>query len=79
LKYALLTTLYASDDRNPRLFYNNGGRPILSEDKFIFSSTMTSKIIGKQRTHSYTYLIIITSEMIFIVFSANLFQAIFEK
>jgi hypothetical protein len=47
---------------------------------FIFSRTITSKIFGKQRaTCSYTDLIIISSEMIFIFFSAKNFQAVFEK
>jgi hypothetical protein len=60
-----------------------GGRPILSEDKFIFTRTITSKICEKQRaTAVHTRglkVIIITSEMIFIIFSANFFQAILKN
>jgi hypothetical protein len=57
----------------------HGGCPILSSDKFIFSRTIVSYNIWKTMCYSCTYLTIITSEMIFIVFSANFVQAIFEK
>jgi hypothetical protein len=48
------------------------GRPISSSEKYIFSRTIASKMFGKM-CYSCTYLIIITSEMIFIVFSAIFF------
>jgi hypothetical protein len=52
-----------------------GGRSILSSDNFIFSRTNTSKIFGKQcATAVHTF-----SKMLFQVFSANFFKAIFEK
>jgi hypothetical protein len=50
-----------------------GGRPILAEDEFTFSRTITSKIFGKQRVTAVHTSLIITSEMIFIGFSANFF------
>jgi hypothetical protein len=52
---------------------HSGGCPILSEDTFIFSRTKTSKIFGKKACYSCTYLIIITSEIIFIVFFLKFF------
>jgi hypothetical protein len=75
LKYTLQTI----NDRKPSSFDQYGGHPILSSDYFIFSGTITSKIFGKQRATAVHTYYIITSEMIFIVFSAKFFQAIFEK
>jgi hypothetical protein len=49
LKYTLLTA-YMRLMTEIQFFslYHSVGRPILSEDKSIFSSTITSKIFGKQ-------------------------------
>jgi hypothetical protein len=78
LKYTLLTAYLADWWQKSKSVSldHNGDRPILSEDKFIFPRTWN---IWKITCYSCTYLIIISSEIIFIVFSEIFFQVIFEK
>jgi hypothetical protein len=75
LKYTLLTAYVSDGWQKPQSVSldHNGGCLILSEDKFTFSRTIMSEIFGKTMFYSCTYLIIITSEMILIVFFCKMF------